>query len=71
MNEKKDHKVAALNYLNDSRAFILITDKDIAVQGEYSRVVGLLAAAIASSENIREIVLDATELVVENKGGAR
>ena len=64
MSEKKDHKVTALNLLNDAEEFILITDKDIAVQGEYSRVVGLLAAAIASSENIREIVLGATELVV-------
>jgi hypothetical protein len=66
--DKKEHRVAVLNAVNDAEAFIVISDKDIALGGAHGEVVAILASAIVSSEELRVVVAEAITRVLEFKG---
>lgn len=65
--DKKEHKISALNALNDSDMFLVITNESYAVNGSHENVVLALANAIMGNENIKTIIADAVSTVMHAK----
>ena len=64
---KKEHRIAVLNVVNDAEAFLVVSDQGFALGGEHGTIVAALASAVADNEDFRLVVAEAITKVMKYK----
>jgi hypothetical protein len=65
--DKKEHRIAVLNDVNDSETFIVITDNHISLGGTKGDLAACLASAIIVDPKVQGIITQAIKKVQKFK----